>query len=106
MHIDLVEELLHEAGHQDRDRRTHWFTVLATTVTPSTIHPWSRRRPENADLLLLHAWAALLHGRRRGRHDDRQAIIAAYHRAARLQPSDPGPWTVLLGVLRVSAGSP
>lgn len=100
MHIDRVEELLQQAGHQDWDRRTHWFTVLATTVTPSTIHLWSRRRPEGTDLLLLHAWAVLLHGRRRGWHDDPQAIIAACHRAARLQPADPGPWTVLLGVLR------
>lgn len=98
MHIDLVEELL--SGPQDWDRRTHWFTVLAAAVTPSTIHLWSRRRPESADLLLLHAWADLLQGRRRGRLDNAQDIIVACHHAARLQPADPGPWTVLLGVLR------
>ncbi|MFI1337880.1 hypothetical protein ACH4U7_48980 [Streptomyces sp. NPDC020845] len=36
----------------------------------------------------------------RGRLDDAQDIVGACHHAARLRHADPGPWTVLLGVLR------
>ncbi|OXY89053.1 hypothetical protein BEK98_40175 [Streptomyces diastatochromogenes] len=98
--VALVEDLVHDAGH-DWDRRTHRLAVLAEAAGQGLPHAWRRRRPGSQDALVLHAWSDLVHARRDGSAGRLTTAIDTCNRAAELRPADPVPWVVLLGLLRL-----
>ncbi|WP_035792257.1 hypothetical protein [Kitasatospora mediocidica] len=99
--LDQIERLIRNAG-TDWDRRSHRFSVIAESVAESSLaRSWLRRRPNSADALILQAWAALAYGRRAGVMDDARAAAEGCYRAADIQPNDPTPWLVLIGILRL-----
>ncbi|MGT2527112.1 hypothetical protein ACU4GG_07845 [Streptomyces nojiriensis] len=101
LQIAQVEQLLADAG-TDWDRRSHRLGVLAHAAADSNfVRTWPARRPGSGDALLLQAWADLVRGTRKGDMDDAQTAVDACYDAADLRPADPGPWVVLLGILRL-----
>lgn len=84
------------------DRRGHRLSVLAEFLVQSHLPAaWAKREPRNPRALLLQAWAELEHGRRTGRMTDAAATWKACLTAAELDPQDPSPWVVMLGVARL-----
>ncbi|MER6302940.1 hypothetical protein ABT247_25765 [Kitasatospora sp. NPDC001539] len=99
--IDQVERLLQEAG-ADWDRRGHRFAVLAEAAAPSAFaRSWRRRRQRSTDALVFDAWVELVRGRQAGGMEDARAAADQCYRAADAEPADPGPWVVLLAMLRL-----
>ncbi|MDJ0344623.1 hypothetical protein QMK19_27070 [Streptomyces sp. H10-C2] len=99
--IEQVAQVIRDA-ETDWDRRAHRSAVLADRAADSHLaQAWLRRQPDNADALILQARVDLVLGSREGALADAQSTIDTCHRAADLQPDDPTPWVVLLGVLRL-----
>lgn len=99
--LDQIERLIRNTG-TDWDRRVHRFSVLAASVAESSLaRSWLRRRPNSPDALILQAWAGLERGRTAGGMDDARAAADGCYRAAELQPNDPTPWVVLIGIMRL-----
>ncbi|MDH6577326.1 hypothetical protein [Kitasatospora sp. MAP5-34] len=100
--VDQIERVIQDAG-TDWDRRAHRFLVLAESAADSGLaRSWRRRQPRSADALIFEAWVELVRGRSAGRMEDAHAAADSCHRAAELQPNDPTPWVVLLGILRLT----
>ncbi|QMU76626.1 hypothetical protein GXW83_13615 [Streptacidiphilus sp. PB12-B1b] len=98
--VDLLEKVIRECG-SDWDRRGHRMVQLARAADASIARDWLRRRPHDPDAQLFSAWAQLVRGRWDGALADPQAALDCCRRAADLAPADPGPWVVLLGVMRL-----
>ncbi|WP_407917335.1 hypothetical protein [Kitasatospora sp. NE20-6] len=96
----LVEQLLQGAG-TDWDRRTHRLAVLAQVAPPALAQVWRRRRPRDADPLVLQSWIDVAQARVAGALEDPQATVDRCRRAAELRPEDPSPWVALLAVHRM-----
>ncbi|KJK57699.1 hypothetical protein UK12_15085 [Saccharothrix sp. ST-888] len=104
--IDQVERVIQDAG-TDWDRRAHRFAVLAGPAANSGLaRSWRMRRPKSADALIFESWVELIRGQLAGEMEDARATADRCHRAAELQPSDPTPWVVMLGMLRLLRRDP
>ncbi|MFJ1703875.1 hypothetical protein [Kitasatospora sp. NPDC088346] len=99
--VDQVERVIQEAGN-DWDRRAHRFSVLSESAADSGLaRCWLRRRQRSGEALTFSARVELVRGRRAGAMEDARAAADDCYRAAELQPNDPTPWVVLLGILRL-----
>ncbi|POX52532.1 hypothetical protein C3489_17700 [Streptomyces sp. Ru71] len=84
------------------DRRAHRLSVLAEFLSDSHLpSAWARREPRNPRALLLQAWSELERGRGTGRMSDAAAAWKSCLLAAELDPADPSPWVVMLGIARL-----
>ncbi|MFJ9631792.1 hypothetical protein ACIRU8_29250 [Streptomyces sp. NPDC101175] len=101
LHVARVTDLLKLTG-TDWDRRTFRLSVLAETTAGSRVpSAWAAREPDNPDALLLHAWSRLAQGLRSGGMGDANSVVRSCYRAAELNPEDPAPWVIVLGVARL-----
>ncbi|MEU9350453.1 hypothetical protein AB0D65_05405 [Streptomyces griseoloalbus] len=99
--VTLVASLLEETG-DDWDRRSHRTSVLAEATADAEIAAaWLGREPQSADALVFHAWVELARGLRDGHLEDAGQLVTRCYRSAELNPDDPLPWVVLLGVARI-----
>ncbi|TPQ19194.1 hypothetical protein [Streptomyces sporangiiformans] len=92
-----VAALLRATG-RDWDRRVHRISVLAGSLPPAVPQRWIADRPDDADALVLQAFALSERAPAEGRaaaHRAEQACL----RAARACPEDPTPWLALLSLL-------
>ncbi|MFF3109172.1 hypothetical protein ACFVSN_08285 [Kitasatospora sp. NPDC057904] len=103
--IDQVDRLLQESA-RDPDRRAHRFAVLAETAAPTAFARSWRLRRRGSDPMVFEGWVELVRGRAAGRMDDARAAADHCYRAAEIAPSDPLPWVVLLGILRLMRAEP
>ncbi|MGW7267409.1 hypothetical protein [Streptomyces sp. NPDC054842] len=93
---------LFEQDPGDWDRRAHRLSVLADYLSESHLpSAWATREPGNASALVLAAWSELVRGRDTGGLPDASAAAKQCLRAADLDPQDPAPWVVLLGIARL-----
>ncbi|MCZ1002407.1 hypothetical protein O1M63_37300 [Streptomyces mirabilis] len=96
----IIERLLKDTG-RDWDRRAHRLATLAAVTRPSTQRAWAEQRPNRSDAQSLFAWGTLARGTRTPLpHDECEQAFQACAAAARLDPHDPNPWVVRLGLLR------
>ncbi|CAL9623084.1 hypothetical protein [Streptomyces pilosus] len=99
--VALIAALLEETG-DDWDRRSHRMAVLAeATADTGVAAAWLTREPDSADALVFHARSGLARGLRDGHLEDAGELVSQCRRASELNPEDPLPWVVLLGVSRV-----
>ncbi|WP_255345602.1 hypothetical protein [Streptomyces chartreusis] len=106
LQVALIEKLLRETGDQ-WDRRAHRTSVVAGISAQLADH-WQEQRPWDPDARLLSAmsyWERLrrasVEGAQTGVPVDPKAALQQCLLAADLQPLDPTPWVVALGVSRV-----
>ncbi|KUN92543.1 hypothetical protein [Streptomyces caeruleatus] len=98
--VPILERLLNSAGH-DWDRRAHRLAVLAATTRPATQRAWAEQRSRHADAHTLFAWGVMARGDQTPVHlEEVEEALRACAAAAMLDPSDPNPWVVRLGLLR------
>ncbi|MEV0976189.1 hypothetical protein [Streptomyces sp. NPDC049915] len=91
-----------EQDSQNTDRRAHRLSVLAEFLAESHLPgAWAKWEPRNARALALQAWSELERGRGNGRMTDAAATWKACLLAAELDPADPSPWVVMLGIARL-----
>ncbi|WP_035844311.1 hypothetical protein [Kitasatospora azatica] len=99
--VDQVERVIQDAG-TDWDRRSHRIGVLAAASAHSGLaQSWRAWRPQSANPLIFEAWVERVRGRAAGGMDNARSVAKNCYRAAELQPNDPTPWVVLLGILRL-----
>ncbi|MGW8768387.1 hypothetical protein ACWGN5_38590 [Streptomyces sp. NPDC055815] len=91
-----------EESPEDFDRRTHRLSVLAGFLSESHLPgAWVTRDPRNADALVLQAWSELEQGRTAGVLADASSVWKRCLLATEIDPRDPAPWLVMLGVARL-----
>ncbi|WP_216586922.1 hypothetical protein [Streptomyces brasiliscabiei] len=96
----IIERLLGNTG-RDWDRRAHRLAALAAVTRPSTQRSWAELCPDRPEAHTLSAWGTLARGTRTPlSHDEFEQAFRSCAAAARLDPYDPGPWVVRLGLLR------
>ncbi|MFJ9562710.1 hypothetical protein ACIRQQ_22010 [Streptomyces fuscichromogenes] len=96
----IVERLLDDTG-RDWDRRAHRLAALAAVTRPSIQRSWAELHPDRPAAQTLFAWGALTRSTRAPLpHDEFEQAFRACAAAARLDPYDPNPWVVRLGLLR------
>ncbi|MGQ4389157.1 hypothetical protein [Streptomyces sp. SAS_270] len=96
----IVERLLDDTG-RDWDRQAHRLAALAAVTRPSVQRSWAELRPDRPDAHTLFAWGIMARGTRTPlHHDEFEQAFRACAAAARLDPYDPNPWVVRLGLLR------
>ncbi|MFD0169578.1 hypothetical protein ACFVJH_36425 [Streptomyces decoyicus] len=98
--VALVEDVIRGAG-QDWDRRTHRIGILAEAAGRGLPRSWRRRRPRSPDALALHAWSELVHARQDRSSAPLPDAADSCRLASERSPSDPVPWVILLGILRL-----
>ncbi|MGW2562564.1 hypothetical protein ACWCXB_25600 [Streptomyces sp. NPDC001514] len=87
---------------QNFDRRAHRLSVLAGFLSESHLPAaWVQREPRNVSALTLYSWTELEHGRSRGTLTDGSATWSRCQLAADLDPQNPAPWVVMLGIARL-----
>ena len=96
----IIERLLGNTG-RDWDRRAHRLATLAAVTRPSIQRSWAELRPDRPEAHTLSAWGTLARGTHTPLpHDEFEQALRACAAAARLDPHDPNPWVVRLGLLR------
>ncbi|MFF4692332.1 hypothetical protein [Streptomyces sp. NPDC001307] len=93
--VARLEQRLRDTG-PDWDRRCRRISVLAQAA-PAPAREWHKRRPRDADALVLAGWAE--------RATDPWGAQALCRLAAEAPPDDPTPWVGALAALR-SLGRP
>ncbi|RRR86083.1 hypothetical protein [Streptomyces sp. RP5T] len=97
-----ISNLVQETG-KDWDRRTHRFLVLARCAAETSLAAlWLAHEPKNADAVLFRAWVQLVRANRTGVMPEVAEVVNDCYRVAESRPEDPGPWVVLLGVMRAT----
>ncbi|KAK1178760.1 hypothetical protein B7755_011800 [Streptomyces sp. NBS 14/10] len=101
LHVARIANLMQQPG-VDWGRRAHRLAVLAEATVGSDVpSAWIARAPRSADAMLLYAWTELVRGRWSGGMRDAPATLRTCYDAADLDPGDPNPWAVALGVARL-----
>ncbi|MEV6380338.1 hypothetical protein AB0M31_13070 [Streptomyces sp. NPDC051773] len=96
----IVERLLDDTG-RDWDRRAHRLAALAAVTRPGIQRSWAELRPDRPDAHTLFAWGIMARGTHTPvHHGEFDQAVRACAAAARLDPYDPNPWVVRLGLLR------
>ncbi|MEU1518431.1 hypothetical protein ABZ490_40880 [Streptomyces sp. NPDC005811] len=96
----IVERLLNDTG-RDWDRRAHRLAALAAVTRPGIQRSWAELQPGRPDAQTLCAWGTLARGTRTPQpRDEFEQAFRACAAAAHLDPHDPNPWVVRLGLLR------
>ncbi|MDX6363166.1 MAG: hypothetical protein QOC85_2176 [Streptomyces sp.] len=101
--VAQLSRLLDQEQEQgDWDRRSHRLSVLAGYLSASHLpSAWVTREPRNTSALVLNAWTELVRGHASGAMADASGMTKQCLLAADLDPQDPTPWVVLLGIARV-----
>ncbi|MFC8248139.1 hypothetical protein [Streptomyces chartreusis] len=97
-----IAQILDQDDPQNFDRRAHRLSVLASFLSESHLPAaWLKWEPRNVSALVLHSLAELEHGRGSGALTDASATWNRCQLAADLDPQNPAPWVVMLGIARL-----